>query len=79
VGSQAKFVEPRPNGTQVTHLFKYENQTALIAFLEDRLQTKIDLPRTNVSPRADLELSDQTRDKLLRKCAPDFEIWESAT
>ncbi|WP_425074623.1 gamma-glutamyl kinase [Sagittula sp. S175] len=79
VGSQAKFVEPRPNGVAVTHLFKYENQSGLIAFLEDRLGTAIDLPRENVSPRRDTELSAETEDKLRRKCADDFDIWNRAT
>ncbi len=78
VGSQAKFIEPRPNGVSVSHLYKYENQIGLLGFLEDRLQMKIDLPRENVSPRRDLELSAQTEAKLRRKCAEDFEVWERA-
>ncbi|WGW02995.1 sulfotransferase family protein [Tropicibacter oceani] len=79
VGSQAKFIEPRPNGTAVTHLFKYENQASLIAFMEDRLKVQIDLPRENVSPRRDLDLSPQTEEKLRRKCAADFDAWDRAT
>ena len=79
VGSQAKFIEPRPNGTAVTHLFKYENQASLIAFMEDRLKVPIDLPRENVSPRRDLDLSTATEDKLRRKCADDFDAWDRAT
>lgn len=77
VGSQAKFIEPRPNGVGVTHLYKYENQSGLLDFLEARLETKIDLPRENVSPRrGDLALSDETEAKLRRKNAEDFEVWE---
>lgn len=79
VGSQAKFVEPRPNGVSVTHLFKYENQAGLIDFLETRLDRKIDLPRENVSPRKDMSLGSATEDRLRRKCAADFETWERAT
>ena len=79
VGSQAKFIEPRPNGVAVTHLFKYENQAGLIGFLEDRLATRIDLPRENVSPRRDLALSRQVEQKLRRKRAADFEAWERAS
>jgi hypothetical protein len=79
VGSQAKFVEPRPNGVSVTHLFKYENQSGLIGFLEDRLGVTLDLPRENVSPRRDTDLSAATEEKLRRKCAEDFDIWERAT
>mgnify|MGYP000442191496 CR=1 FL=1 len=79
VGSQAKFVEPRPNGISVRHLFRYENQAGLLAFLEERLGTTIDLPRENVSPRRDLSLSPEIAAKLRRKCAADFETWEGAT
>ncbi|MCA0994564.1 gamma-glutamyl kinase [Alloyangia pacifica] len=78
VGSQAKFVEPRPNGTDVTHLFRYENQAVITGFLEERLGLTLDLPRENVSPRADLALSPEIEAKLRRKCAADFELWERA-
>lgn len=78
VGSQAKFIEPRPNGVAVQHLFKYENQAGLIDFLEARLGMKIDLPRENVSPRRDTSLSGATEEKLRRKCAADFEVWDRA-
>lgn len=78
VGSQAKFVEPRPNGVAVSHLFKYENQAGLIAFLEERLGQTIDLPRENVSPQRPTDLSEATEAKLRRKCAEDFATWERA-
>lgn len=78
VGSQSKFIEPRPNGVSVTHLFKYENQTGLLDFLEDRLALKIDLPRENVSPRRELGLTPETEAKLRRKCAEDFDVWDRA-
>lgn len=77
VGSQARFLEPRPNGTAVTHLFRYEDQSGLIGFLEDRLQTRIELPRANVSPAMDLELSPQVASKLRRKKAEEFDLYES--
>jgi hypothetical protein len=78
VGSQAKFVEPRPNGVAVDHLFKYENQAGLAGFLETRLGVTLDVPRTNVSPRRETLLSEATEAKLRRKCAADFEVWERA-
>lgn len=78
VGSQAKFIEPRPNGVAVNHLFRYENQTGLLAFLEDRLGTRIDLPRENVSPAHDTGLSPETEARLRRKCAADFAAWDAA-
>ncbi|MBV2360776.1 gamma-glutamyl kinase [Thalassococcus sp. CAU 1522] len=78
VGSQAKFVEPRPNGVSVTHLFRYEDQDRIRGFLSDRLGVALDLPQRNVSPRATLELSPGVEAKLHRKCAADFALWDSA-
>lgn len=77
VGSQAKFLEPRPNGTAVTHLFRYEDQAGLIAFLEQRLDTTITLPRANVSPEMALTLSPQVERKLRRKKAEEFDLYAS--
>lgn len=78
VGSQAKFLEPRPNGTRVTHLFRYEDQPALISFLQERLDTTFDLPRLNVSPDIELTLSHDVEKRLRRKCAAEFDLWEGA-
>lgn len=78
VGSQAKFVEPRPNGIEVTHLFCYEKLDDAVAFLEKRLELSIELARTNVSPQADLSLSDALETRLKTSCAEDFALWERA-
>lgn len=78
VGQQSKFVEPRPNGLRVTHLFRYEDQDAIRAFLEERLGQTIDVPRVNVSGRAALELEDATRALFLRRHAADVALWETA-
>lgn len=77
VGSQAKFLEPRPNGTAVTHLFRYEDQSTLLDFLQKRLEMQITLPRSNVSPTMELELSPGIEKRLRRKYAEDFALWES--
>lgn len=77
VGSQAKFLEPQPNGCKVSHLFRYEDQDALKAFLEQRLDTGIRLERKNVSPAAELSLSQDAEDRLRRKRAEEFSLYES--
>lgn len=77
VGSQAKFLEPRPNGTRVTHLFRYEDQSGLIGFLEDRLQCKIALGRENVSPEMPLSLRPETEALLREAHAADFDLYDS--
>lgn len=78
VGSQAKFLEPRPNGVRVNHLFRYEEQPHLQAFLEHRLNIKLTLERENVSPAMDLQLSPNVERRLRRKRAEEFDIWEVA-
>ena len=78
VGSQAKFVSDADGVIAVDHLFRYEQQDKLIAFLSDRLSLRIDLPRLNVSPTMDVSLTPQTEAKLRRKCAAEFEVWEAA-
>lgn len=77
VGSQAKFLAPQPNGTAITHLFRYEDPNALRSFLEDRLQMKIETRRENESPKMELSLSPETEAILRRKCAEEFELYES--
>ena len=77
VGSQAKFLEPRPNGTKVTYLFRYEDQPKLVAFLEDRLERKIELGRENVSPEMALSLRPETEALLRKTHAADFALYDS--
>ena len=77
VGSQAKFLAPQPNGTAITHLFRYEDPDALRSFLEDRLQMKIETRRENESPKMELSLSPEIEAILRRKCAEEFELYES--
>ncbi|SFU17480.1 hypothetical protein [Sedimentitalea nanhaiensis] len=77
VGSQAKFLEPRPNGTAVTHLFRYEELGKLNRFLMDRLKVDFVLPHENVSLAIELELSSDVERKLRKKRAAEFDLYES--
>lgn len=74
VGSQERFLRPR-NGEGVDHLFRYEDIDAFVAFLEDRLDCAITLPRLNVSPPGALDLSAEAEALLHRACARDFDIY----
>jgi len=51
VGSQVKFLEPRPNGTKVDHLFKYEDTAGWVGFLEDRFRQTLTFEKLNVTAR----------------------------
>ncbi|MEQ6248012.1 gamma-glutamyl kinase [Sulfitobacter sp. HNIBRBA3233] len=77
VGSQLKFLERQPNGTGVTHLFRYEDQARLTAFLETRLGIELTLERENVSPPMDLALSPEVRERFQRKFADEFALYDS--
>ncbi|MEO1777757.1 MAG: gamma-glutamyl kinase [Pseudomonadota bacterium] len=77
VGSQARFLETQPNGTGVTHLFRYEDQDRLQAFLSDRLGVAFSLDRHNVSPAIPAVLSPEVEARLRRKCAEEFELYDS--
>ena len=77
VGSQAQFMKTQPNGTGITHAFRYEDQQRLQDFLEERLDLRLTLERKNVSPEMELRLSPEVERKLRRKCAEEFELYES--
>lgn len=76
VGSQAKFLESRPNGTSVTHMFRYEDPARLADFIQQRLGAAPVLKRENVSPEMPLELSPETEKKYRRKCAEEFSLYD---
>ncbi len=78
VGSQVKFLTPRPNGAKVTHLFKYENQQAAIKFLEGRLDMQISLKKENTSPSLPVELTKEVAARYKQQCAAEFELYKSA-
>lgn len=77
VGSQTKFLEPRPNGTSVTHMFRYEDPGRIASFLAERLGEMPELKRENVSPGMELVLSAGTEQKYRRKCADEFSLYDS--
>lgn len=75
VGRQSKFLEPRPNGVSVTHLFRYEDQARLVAFLEDRLECQFETQRENVSPAGELTLSPGVERRLRQKFQEEFDLY----
>ena len=77
VGSQAQFMKAQPNGTSVTHYFRYEDQPRLQAFLQERLDVTLELGRENVSPVMELSLSEDVARRFKRKFAEEFELYDS--
>ncbi len=76
VGSQARFLHPK-NGKGVDHLFRYDQIDHFVEFLEDRLGCEIILPRLNVSPSGETNLSAKTERKLQNFAANDFALYQS--
>ena len=70
-------METQPNGTGITHLFKYEDQAKLQQFLTDRLNVTFDLKQENVSPTIAQTLSADVEARFRRKCTAEFELYES--
>lgn len=77
VGSQAAFLKGQPNGTEITHYFRYEDQARLQGFLTERLDVELSLERMNVSPEMPLALDKDVETRLRRKCAEEFELYDS--
>lgn len=75
VGSQAEFLG-RNSPARVDRLFRYEDLSGFLEFLEDRLGCEILLPRLNVSPLANTSLSAETEALLHRVCAEDFALYD---
>jgi len=77
VGSQFKFLEAQPNGTAVSHLFRYEDQPRLKGFLEDRLGVSFETARENVSPAGEAVLSEDVATRFRRKFAEEFALYDA--
>lgn len=60
----------------VHHLFAYESQPVLRAFLDDRFQDRIELKPKNVSPPADAPLDPATRKALRKARAKEFALYD---
>jgi len=67
----------KKNGCHVTHLFRYEDQSVIQSFLEQRLNVKITLQKRNVSPVMDLTLSSEIEALYRRKKPEEFELYDS--
>lgn len=77
IGSQRRFLSNRDGDVDVTHLFKFEEISAYVRFLERRLKRNIGLGQANVSPKMDISLSKSVDATLRDAWAAEFELWES--
>lgn len=76
VGAQAGFLRPE-DAKGVDLIFRHDRIGDLVAYLEERLATKIILPVVNVSPIAATPLTDRNEALLRKFAARDFELYTS--
>lgn len=77
VGAQARFVSNPAGKVLVDHLFAYEDQAPLQAFLRQRLKADVTPPRHNVSPQASLTLPAPLEARLRTEREVDFQLYEA--
>ncbi len=76
VGRQSRFLVP-DKGPGVDRLFRYDDMGSFVAFLEDRLDCEISLPRLNVSPEGQLDLAPDLEARLRADYWRDFALYET--
>ncbi|MBD3786587.1 MAG: hypothetical protein IE922_06395 [Sphingomonadales bacterium] len=77
IGSQSAILADPDGRPLVDRLFRYESIDSFVHFLEDRLDCAITLPRVNVPPAVDVQLSDATAAELKQAMARDFALYQS--
>lgn len=77
VGRQSRFVSEEDGTLGVDHLFRHDQLDHAIAFLEGRVNRKLEVGRTNVSPKIDVGLSAAMKDRLRTEAPEEFALWDT--
>ena len=78
VGGQARFLSGPDDATPgVDRVFRYEAMDRFVAFLQERLNRRIELPRLNVSPAGATDLPAGVAARLRAHLAPEYRIYEA--
>lgn len=77
VGTQSDFLTDLTGRPMVDRIFRYEQIEVFLHYLEDRLDCAITLPRVNVPPAVDVQLSQQTEADLRAAMNRDFLLYDS--
>lgn len=76
VGRQSKFLTLRSGDIPLHHLFAYDAQPRLLAFLSERFQHEIILERHNVSPDVATPLDETLERRFRADFAEDYAIYD---
>ena len=77
IDSQSAILADPAGHPLVDRIFRYEEIDQFVHFLEDRLDCAITLPRVNVPPAVNVQLSAQTEADLRAAMALDFGLYNS--
>jgi hypothetical protein len=77
VGAQSRFLVPDGPFAPVDRIFRYEAMPLFLDFISARLGVEVSLPRLNVSPAMELDLSPRTRARVEQGMARDFALYAS--
>lgn len=77
IGSQFSFLCSGVGAPLVDHIFAYEKQPKLIAFLEDAFNAPMNLQQRNVSPPVKAPLSPEVEERLRIVRAQEFALYDS--
>jgi len=75
---QSDFLANAKGEIRIEHLYRYEALPALVEFLSQRLGIPIELPRSNVSPRAATDLDPEVEAWARAALSRETEVWQSA-
>lgn len=79
VGAQARFLSGMDGAALgVDRVFRYERMERFVACLEDRLQTRIALPRVNVSPSGPTDLPADLAAEIREFLADEYRLYQAA-
>lgn len=77
IATQSDFLTNPEGLPMVDQIFRYEQIDGFVHYLEDTLNCAITLPRINVPPAVDIQLSAQTETDLRAAMARDFKLYDS--
>ncbi len=77
VGRQSNFVARKNGEIGVDFLFRYEDFDLFADFISERFGERFDFGHLNASPKADLGLTAQNRQKVIQFMRDDYEIFEA--
>jgi len=76
IGRQFNFLTNGAGDVLVDHLFAYEDQSAFLMFLSEKLEHPVELAAKNVSPQVKTDLSPDTLQLLKDARSEDFALYD---